>query len=73
MIKSTAGHWLGRASKEMQEKQDIQVWEFWPWFLLQFGLIALHETLFSLGVNVSCIVYLNVTSIDFKEVSLVQL
>lgn len=73
MIKSTAGHWLGRASKEMQEKQDSQVWEFWPWFLSQFGFTALHETLFSLGVNISCIVYLNAISTDLKEVSLVQL
>lgn len=53
----------------MQEKQDIQVWEFWPSLLLQSDLIALHEIMFSLGVNGSFIVYFNANSIDFKEVS----
>lgn len=53
----------------MQEKQVIQVWEFWLWLLLQSGLIALHEIPFSLGVNGSVIVYLSANSIDFREFS----
>lgn len=71
MIKSTAGHWfyIDKASKEIKEKQSIWVWEFWPWILLQFGLITVYENLFSLEVNGSFIIYLNINSIAFEEVS----